>query len=126
MIASRAHEDAKCKKSSMRQLTMPNLINPEKNSGALGYSFYARHPVEGPKRPRFSTHQPTRSKLTSISPVINAGQRNCHFKSLLRLCRRSTFFCNFHSAWKSLRLPMFCTVVFFALNLCKFYYFNHP
>ena len=35
-----AQEDAKCKKNSTRQWTMPTRLTL-KNSGALGYLFYA-------------------------------------------------------------------------------------
>ena len=33
--------DARCKRDSAGQLTMPNPINPERGSGALSYPFYA-------------------------------------------------------------------------------------
>ena len=39
-------------KSSTRQLTMPDPFNPKKNSGALGYPFYARRPVEFSRYPQ--------------------------------------------------------------------------
>ena len=36
-----ARGDAKCKKSSTRQWTMPARLTLRKGSGALGYLFYA-------------------------------------------------------------------------------------
>ena len=80
-----------CKMSSARQLTMPNSINPK---GTLGPSIIHSGPGAngGPETSGFLTHRPTRSKLTNISLVINAGRRNrVNFKSLLRLRRHSTF-----------------------------------
>ena len=83
---------AKCKGGSARQWCRSYPINPKGGSGALGYPFYARHPVEGPKPPRFPTYRPTRSKLTNSAPVLNAGRRTVvNLKPLLRLRKRSTF-----------------------------------
>ena len=60
-----AGEDAKCKKAQRDNCQCLTRLTLKKGSGALGYSFHAPHPVEGPKPRRFPTHRPTWSKLTT-------------------------------------------------------------
>ena len=45
-----AQEDAKCKKCSTRQWTMPTRLTLKINSGALGYLFYNGAPVSNSGR----------------------------------------------------------------------------
>ena len=47
-----AQEDAKCKKSSMRQWTMPTRLTLKKTLGlSVIYSMPTGRPLEGPNRP---------------------------------------------------------------------------
>ena len=72
-----AQEDAKCKKSSMRQWTMPIQLTLKKNSGAFGYLFYAYWAtIRGPQS-SLIPHPPTyKVDPYNGTPVSNSGREN--------------------------------------------------
>ena len=88
--------DAKCKVGSAGQLTMPSSIGPGRGLWGPRLSILCPAPGGGPKASA-GPHPPTYAVKTyqHLSSDQRWTAKLNHFKSLLRLRRRSTFFAIF-------------------------------
>ena len=71
-----AQGDAKCKKSSTRQWTMPTRLTLKNSGLSVIYPMPTGRPVAGPNPPQLPTHQSTQWTLNNGAPVSDNGREN--------------------------------------------------